>query len=98
MTKVKGIRYMGNDEHGNHIVEQYEFEDIEPTKLTPSDYDRRVAELIHERYSYDAEAAMAAKHRRCYLGLCDTAEAEALKVEAIEFEAYREQCKSLARI
>lgn len=88
---------MGDDEHGNPIIERYDMEEIEPTKITPSDYDRRVAELIHERYSYDAEAAMAAKHRRCYIGLCSKEEGDALKVEAVEFEKYREKCKIQAR-
>lgn len=63
----------------------------------PEQYPHRVAELIHERYTYDAEAAMAAKHRRCYIGLCSEEEAETLKSEAIEFEKYREQCKIQAR-
>jgi len=83
----------------NHkgFVEEITTLDISINELRPKDYDRRVAELIHERYTYDAEAAMAAKHRRCYIGLCSKEEGDALKVEAIEFEKYRENCKIQAR-
>lgn len=94
---TKGIRFLGKDKEGKDIIEYYKVPDVEPIKLTPEDYDRRVSELIHERYTYDQEAAMAAKHRRCTIGLCSEIEKKQLMDEAIEFENYRDQCKIQAR-
>lgn len=98
MTKSKGTRYMGNDEHGNPIIEQYDVDEVPPTKLTPSDYDRRVAELIAERYSINDQLAFSL-NRMCVFdaNMLPRPKCEEYNAEYYAYQQFREQCKIQAR-
>ena len=96
---TKGIKFPGKDKDGKDNIEYYDVPDISPIKPAPEDYDRRVAELISEKYDDHAEKAFVNNR----IGVWDGSVNDPLKIdeynkEYFAYQEFRKKCKIQARL
>lgn len=90
----KGLKYLGKDNEGNVIIEEYDCQEIEVIKL---DYNQMVVNFIREKYSSDDEFSINSKSMNIYLGLCSDEQKNIWTKEIKDFSVYREECKLKAK-
>lgn len=94
----KGIIFLGIGKEGKDNIEYYDVPDVEPIKLTPENYDRRVDELISERYPPRAENAIINNRMGGWDGsIPDKQKIAEYDFEYFEYQEFRKKCKIQAR-
>lgn len=92
---TKGLRYLGKDEKGRDILEEY---DCPEMPIVNPDYEQTVEMLIREKYSLNDELAIANNRMAVFdANLLPKEKEEEYNREYYAYQLFREECKKKAR-